>query len=87
MRLAAASCLVVLAALFNGADTARAKSDLSGLEGTFWRIDHLDRASGAVRERALITLLVGRELFKSIVVHISRETIDFNAPGGGCLQA
>jgi hypothetical protein len=82
MRLSAVSCLVVIAALFDGADTAKAESDLSTLAGTFWRLDRLDRTSGAVPERASIAALVRREIFHSIVVHISHGSIGFNAPGG-----
>jgi heat shock protein HslJ len=54
-------------------------SDLSTLAGTFWRLDH---TSGAVSERTSIAALVRREIFARIVVRISRETIDFSAPGG-----
>jgi hypothetical protein len=77
MRLSAASCLVVIAALFNGVGTAKAESGLSTLAGTFWRLDRLDRTS----ER-WIAALVRREIFLSIVVHISNSSIGFNAPGG-----
>jgi len=80
MRLSAASCLVIITVLFNGAATAKADSDLSTLAGTFWR---LDRTSGALSERASIAALVRREIFHSIVVHISNGWIGFNAPGGG----
>jgi hypothetical protein len=71
---------VAIAALLSGACAAKAESDLSRLKGTFWRLDHLGLPDAS--ERASIAALMRRGIIHGIVVRISRQSIDFSAPGG-----
>jgi hypothetical protein len=65
MRVLAAACLAMIAALVSGPITAATTSDLSELAGTFWR---LDRLSGTSNDTS------------AIVVHISKFAINVSAP-------
>jgi heat shock protein HslJ len=65
MRMLAIWCLAMVAALVHSASIATAASDLSELDGTFWRVDHLDGTS---------------EDTSAIVVYISRHTIHVSVP-------
>lgn len=65
MRMAAIWCLAMVAGLVHSANIATAASDFSELDGTFWRVDHLDGTS---------------EDTSAIIVYFSRFTIHVSVP-------